>query len=144
MEPALLGIVLDSSVLIAAERRGLTADQAIESVRAAVVAVPIVLCVLTIAEIGHGIYRTNTPRMRDNRRAFLDDLKLTVPIHPVTELTAEFIARIGGEQAARGINLPLADLIIAACALELGYAVATANLRDFSRVPGLTVIPINT
>ena len=58
--------------------------------------------------------------------AFLDDLRATIPIHPVTERTAEIIARVGGEQAAKGINLPLADLIIGACALELGYAMRSA------------------
>jgi predicted nucleic acid-binding protein len=56
----------------------------------------------------------------------------TVPIHPLTESTAEIIARIGGAQAAHGINLPLADLMIGACALELGYAVGTSNAHDFS------------
>lgn len=39
------------------------------------------------------------------------------------------------------ITLPFGDLIIGACALEIGYAVAR-NLRDFGRIPGLTVIPI--
>jgi predicted nucleic acid-binding protein len=47
-------------------------------------------------------------------------LKATAPIHAVTEATAEIVARIGGEQAARGVSLPLGDLIIGACALELG------------------------
>jgi predicted nucleic acid-binding protein len=94
---------------------------------------------VTIAEVGHGIYRANTPELRDRRRAFLDELKATVPIHPVTEATAEIVARIGGEQAARGIILPLADLLIGACALELGYSVGTNNLRDFGRIPGLHV-----
>jgi predicted nucleic acid-binding protein len=44
-----------------------------------------------------------------------------------------------GEQAAKGVNLPLADLIIRACAMELGYAIATSNMRDFTRIPGLVV-----
>ena len=96
MEPALLGLVLDSSVLIAAERRKLTPAQAIESVLKTVGEVPIMLCSVTIAEIGHGIYRANTSEIRNRRRAFLDELKATVPIHPVTAATAEIIARIGG------------------------------------------------
>ncbi len=130
MESALLGLVLDSSILITAERRKLRPDQAIETVQKAVGEIPIVLCAVTVAEIGHGIYRANTPELRQRRRAFLDELKATVPIHPVTEATAEIIARIGGEEAAKGINLPLGDLIIGACALELKYAVGTGNLRD--------------
>ena len=142
MEPALLGVVLDSSVLIAAERRNLTPAQVLESVSKIVGEVPIVLCPMTVAEIGHGIYRANTPQVRSRRRTFLDELKATVPICLITEATAEIIAQIGGEQAAKGVNLPLADLIIGACALELGYAVGTSNWRDFSRIPGLNVIQL--
>jgi len=132
--------VLDSSVLIAAERRNFTPAQAVESVQRNVGEIPIVLCALTIAEIGHGIYRARTEDLRQRRRAFLDELKATVPVHPVTDATAEIIARIGGEQASLGINLPLGDLIIGAAAVELGYAVATGNRRDFSRIPGLRVV----
>jgi predicted nucleic acid-binding protein len=142
MDPTLLGVVLDSSVLIAAERRRLTPAQAIQSVQQNVGEVPIVLCALTVAEIGHGIYRATTEEMRSQRRAFLDELKATVPVPSVTGATAEIIARIGGEQAAKGINLPLADLIIGATAVELGYAVATSNLRDFCRIAGLHVVQL--
>jgi len=140
MESALLGLVLDSSILITAERRKLKPGEAIESVQKAVGRIPVILCPISVAEIGHGIYRAITPEMRQRRRAFLDELKATVPIHPVTDITAEIIGRIGGEEAAKGVNFPLADLIIGACALELGYAVGTGNLRDFSRIPGLTVV----
>ncbi len=140
MESPLLGIVLDSSILIAAERRKLRPDQVIEIVQKEIGEVPIVLCSLTVAEIGHGIYRANTPEARNQRRTFLDELKATVPIHPVTEATAEIVARIGGQQAVKGINLPLADLLIGACALELGYAIGTSNKRDFKRIPGLDII----
>jgi predicted nucleic acid-binding protein len=140
MESALLGLVLDSSVLIAAERRKLTAAEAIESVRRVVGEVPIVLSALTVAEIGHGIYRANNAEIRERRRLFLDELKATVPCHPVTDATAEIIARVGGEQASKGITVPMSDLIIGSCALELGYSIGTHNLRDFNRMPGLSVI----
>lgn len=135
MESAILGLVLDSTVVIAAERRKLTLDQVIETVQRRVGDIPIVLCSLTIAEVGHGIYRANTSEIRNRRRAFLDELKTAVPIYPVTEATAEIVARIGGEEAAKGIQLPLGDLIIGACALELGYAVGTGNLRVLAASP---------
>ena len=50
MESAILGIVLDSSVLIAAERRKLTAAQTIEDVVNKVGAVPDILSALTVAD----------------------------------------------------------------------------------------------
>jgi len=43
MESAILGVVLDSSVLIAAERRKLIASEAIENVKQSVGEVPLVL-----------------------------------------------------------------------------------------------------
>jgi tRNA(fMet)-specific endonuclease VapC len=139
MESVLLGVVLDSSVLVAAERKNQTTPEVIRSLRETIGDVPVVICALTVAELGHGIYRADTPQRAQQRRQFLEELKSHIPIHPVTAPTAEIVARIGGEQAAKGVNLPLADLIIGACAIELGYAIATSNLRDFSRIPGLAV-----
>jgi predicted nucleic acid-binding protein len=140
MESAVLGIVLDSSVLVAAERQKLTTPEAIKKIREAVREVPIVICALTVAELGHGIYRADTPERSRQRRQFLDELKAQVPIHPITESTGEIIARVSAEEAARGITIPMADLIIGACALELGYSIATGNVRDFGRIPGLNLI----
>jgi len=139
MDAALLGIVLDSS---AAERRKLAPAEVVESVQEIAGELPMILCAISVTEIAHGIYRANTEDLRNRRRAFLDELKATVPIHPITAATAELIAKIGGEQAAHGTNLPLADLIIGASAIELGYAVATSNLRDFRRIPGLRVVQL--
>ena len=142
MEPATLGLVLDSSVLIAAERAKLTTPEVIKNIRASVGEIPISIGALTVAELAHGIYRARSAERSRQRRQFIDELKAQITIHPITEATAELIARIGGEQAARGINLPLADLIIGASAIELGYAVATSNLRDFRRIPGLHVVQL--
>ncbi len=142
MESALLGVVLDSSVLIGAERKRLTTPEVIRSIRQAIGDVPIVISALTVAELGHGIYRADTPQRAVQRRQFLEELKAHIPIHPLTATTAEIVARIGGEQAANGVNLPPADLIIGACAIELGYAIATNNLRDFGRIPGLVAMQI--
>ena len=142
MEPAVLGLVLDSSVLVAAERKKLTTPEVIRKVREAAGDVTIVISSLTVAELAHGIYRADSPERARMRRQFLDEMKAHVPVHPVTESTAEIIGRIGAEQAAKGINLPLADLIIGACALELGYAVGTSNIRDFNRIPDLSIIQL--
>ena len=118
MDAALLGIVLDSS---AAERRKLAPAEVVESVQEIAGELPMILCAISVAEIAHGIYRANTEDLRNRRRAFLDELKATVPIHPITAATAELIAKIGGEQAAQQLDLqvgmrvgrqPLGELLV--------------------------------
>ena len=139
MESALLGLILDSSVIIEAEREGQTVEQLLEQVKSSVGEVEIAICSVTVAELVHGVYRANTREIRQRRRAFIDELKRHVPVHPVTDETGEIIGRISGEQAAKGIKIPFDDLAVGASALEQGYAVATLNLRHFQMIPGLVV-----
>ena len=96
---------------------------------------------VTLAELVHGVSRANTPEIRVARRAFIDEVKKHVPVHPVTDSTAEISGQISGEQAAKGITLPADDLLIGASALEQGYAVATLNIRHFQKIPGLQIVP---
>lgn len=139
MESTLLGLILDSSVIIEAERKGHSVEQLLEHLKERFGEVEIALCPVTVAELVHGVYRANTPPIRERRRAFIDELKRHVPVHPVTEETAEIVGQISGEQAAKGIRLPFDDLAIGATALEQSYAVATLNVRHFERIPGLVV-----
>ena len=139
MESALLGLILDSSVIIEAEREGQTVEQLLEQVKSSVGEVEIAICSVTVAELVHGVYRASTGKIRQRRRAFIDELKRHVPVHPVTDETGEIIGRISGEQAAKGIKIPFDDLAVGASALEQGYAVATLNLRHFQMIPGLVV-----
>jgi predicted nucleic acid-binding protein len=139
MGPALLGLILDSSVIIEAERKGHSVEQLLEYVQQLFGEVEIALSPVTVAELVHGVYRSNTPQIRERRRAFIDELKRHVPVHPVTDETAEIVGQISGEQAAKGIKLPFDDLAIGTAALEQGYAVATLNVRHFEKIPGLVV-----
>ena len=139
MESALLGLILDSSVIVEAERKGQTVEQLLEQVKGSVGEVEIAICSVTVAELVHGVYRANTREIRQRRRAFIDELKRHVPVHPVTDETGEIIGRISGKQAAKGIKIPFDDLAVGASALEQGYAVATLNLRHFRMIPGLVV-----
>ena len=139
MESTLLGLVLDSSIVIDGERKGQTVEQLLEQVKERIGEVEIAICSVTLAELVHGVYRANTREIRERRRAFIDELKRHVPVHPVTAETGEIMGRIGGEQAAQGIKIPFDDLAIGAAAIEQGYAVATLNLRHFRVIPDLDV-----
>ena len=142
MEPSLLGLILDSSIIIAAERKRQTVEELLTSIGHAFGEVEIAISAVTLAELVHGVARANTPEIRRSRRSFIDELKRHVPVHPVTDSTAEIAGQISGEQGAKGITLPADDLLIGASAIEQGYAVATLNTRRFQMIPGLRVLSI--
>jgi predicted nucleic acid-binding protein len=142
VEPASVGIILDSSIIIAAERRGHTVREILEQVKAAQGEIELGLSVVTIAELVHGAYRTKTQAQQQRRLEFIDRLSNDLPMHPVTLAIARLAGRIEGQQEAMGIQFAFEDLLIGATALHLGYEVATLNLRDFKRIPGLPVIQL--
>jgi tRNA(fMet)-specific endonuclease VapC len=142
MEAPCLGIILNSSVVVDAERQHLNVAQFLKEVALRLGDIEIALCCITVAELAHGIHRADNSDRRKRRRAFLDGLKAAVPVYPIGDGTAELVGKIGAECATTGVSIPFDDLLIAACAMELGYAVATRNLRHFQMIPGLTVLSL--
>ncbi len=136
-----MGLILDSSVLIAAERKGRNARQALTEIAQRVSGEDVAISVVTLTELAHGAFRANTPERKSMRRQFLNELMAALPVHPVTTSVALRAGQIDGENTAIGIRLALADLLIGTTALELGYRVATSNLRHFKMVPGLEILP---
>jgi tRNA(fMet)-specific endonuclease VapC len=137
-----VGVILDSSVIIAAERRGHTVRQILEHVRAVHGEIEIGLSVVTIAELIHGAYRAKTQHQQNQRLEFIERLSSDVPVYPVTLDVARLVGRIEGQQEAKGVQFAFEDLLIGATALRLGYSIATLNRRDFERVPGLVVVQL--
>jgi len=123
-----MGLILDSSVVVAAERRGHSVPQILEQIRSTYGEVDVALSVVTIAELVHGAYRAKA-----------DADCLDVPVHPVTLEMARTIGRIEGEQAAKGIALAFEDLAIGVTALELGFGLATLNLGHFQMISSLKI-----
>ena len=142
MESAVLGVILDSSVVIEAERQHLNVAQFLKQISQTIGEREAALSSITVAELVHGIYRANTEERRVRRRAFLDDLKAAVPVYPITDNAAELAGKLSGESAAEGVTIPFDDLLIGACALERGYAVATRNQRHFQEILGLNLIAL--
>jgi len=137
-----MGLVLDSSVLIAGERRKDSVREILKRLRAAHGEVDCALSVVTIVELTHGIYRAKSDADRERRRAFSEELRRDMAVHPLTVEIAELAGRIEGEQAARGVSIAFEDLLIGATALHLSYGIATLNARDFQKIPGLSVIQL--
>jgi tRNA(fMet)-specific endonuclease VapC len=137
-----LGLILDSSILVAVERRGHTVSEILEQIRAVTGQTELGLSVITIAELVHGAYRARDDRYRAGKLAFIDELSRDLPIYPLGLETARSIGRIEGQLAASGISLAFEDLAIGVTALELGYAIATLNPRHFQLIPGLQVVSL--
>ena len=137
-----MGLILDSSLLIAAERQGKNARQMLSALAAAGGDTDVAISVVTLLELAHGAARADVPTRRATRLQFIQELLTAVPVHPVTVAIALRAGRIDGENQAKGIRLSLADLLIGVTALELGYSVATSNLRHFQMVPGINVVAL--
>jgi predicted nucleic acid-binding protein len=135
-----VGLILDSSVVIAAERRGHTVRQVLEQFRSDYGETEIGLSVVTIVELIHGVQRAGTEERRQRRQAFVDELIRDVPVHPISIETARLAGRIEGDRAAQGVTIPFEDLLIAATALQLGFEVVTGNIRHFEQIPGLNIV----
>jgi len=137
-----MGLILDSSLLVAAERQGKNARQMLADIAREVGETEVAISVVTLVELAHGAARAGTPERKAKRQQFTQELVTALPIHSVTASVALRAGQIDGENQARGIRIPLSDLLIGVTALELGFSVATANVRHFRLVPGLSVVQL--
>ena len=134
-----MGLILDTSAIVTAERRGRSVPQILAQVREAWGETEIGLSAVTLAELVHGSQRAKLEAQRQRRNAFVEELMATVTVHPVTAEIARLAGTISGQEAARGVNLPFEDLLIGATALQLGFEVVTEDARHFQMIPNLVV-----
>ncbi|MDQ6739722.1 MAG: PIN domain-containing protein [Actinomycetota bacterium] len=125
-------LILDTSVLIAAERGRL--DLAAAAGDDADATVPAIV----IAEYLTGVRLSATDAQRTARREFLDRALQALPIENYTRRVAvrhsELLAHVHRSGAPRGAH----DLIIAATALATGRTVLTTDARaGFDQLPGV-------
>jgi tRNA(fMet)-specific endonuclease VapC len=131
-----MGIVVDSSIFIAAERGrfdwiGFHAELGKE---------PLYLSVVTLAELLHGAERAETPQRRATRRQFVREIEASYPLLTFGRGEAEEYAALWAELSARGNLIGTHDLLIAAIARRSGFRVATLNGGEFRRVPKLGIV----
>ena len=137
-----MGLILDSSVVIAAERRGATVEKLIEHVVSVAGDQDAALTSVGLTELIHGIYRAHTSELKQRRQAFMEGLLRDFTVYPYTKETALLAGRIDGEQQSQGVTISFGDLLIGATALSLGFSILTVNARHFRLIPKLTVVAI--
>ncbi len=135
-----MGLILDTSILIASERRGGSIEAILRRLRTEQGETDIALSAVSVVELTHGIYRARTEADRERRRAFAESAFQGLTVYPMTLEIAQRAGRIEGEEAAKGNVIAFEDLVIGATALHLGFDVATLNVKHFQRIPGLRVV----
>ncbi|HUL74885.1 MAG TPA: PIN domain-containing protein [Vicinamibacterales bacterium] len=124
-----MGVILDTSVLIAAERGDLDLRKARDDEEVALAAV-------TAHELWRGVARLPAGVSRVRAERWLEALLDLVPVVPYDHEIARVHAALWADLARRGLALGPYDQMIAATALHLDFSLATRD-RAFARVPGL-------
>lgn len=130
-----MGVLIDTSVLIGQERGRLDlesrlADRGDEG---------FFLSVVTASELLHGIHRAGDPAIRARRSAFVESILARFPLLQIDLATARVHAQIGADLMASGTLVGPNDLWLAATCIAHGLSIATGNVRELRRVPGLRV-----
>lgn len=132
-----MGVIVDTSVLIAAERGTFDMAAYLEALGEESVA----LGAISASELLHGVERARAA-VRAARSSFVEGVLANVPVLPFGLAEARVHARLWAVFAAEGRMIGPHDLQIAATAVATGSTVATLNAAEFRRVPGLNLAAV--
>jgi len=97
------------------------------------------LSVVTASELLHGVHRAADAGVRARRSALVEAILERFPLLAIDLATARAHARLWADLASAGTLIGPHDLWLAAACLAHGLSLATANTREFDRVPALSV-----
>lgn len=134
-----MGLVLDSSVLIASEKVQLNLTFLLQKEAADQ---QVVIAAITASELLHGYERAPAGQRKDQRKQFVEEILDTIPVLPFNLDIAREHARLWARLATSGELIGAHDLLIAATSLKMDYSLATLNMKEFLHVVGLKLIDI--
>ena len=135
-----MGLALDSSVLIAAERAAKPISELLAELEETHNETDIIISAVSISELEHGLHRAVTPEQNQRRRDYLETIYAAIPIQPFTKEMGQLAGKIDAEARRASNVIPFSDLLIGVTALHFGYAIGTRNERHFKMIPDLKVI----
>ena len=130
-----MGVILDTSLLIEAERQKAEIDKFTENREEEIFGISVV----TVAELLHGLHRADSTKRRLKRSAYVEKIIELFPIYAFETSIARIYAELWSDLSKKGIQIGAHDLIIGSTALSLGFSVATRNMRHFERIEGLKI-----
>jgi predicted nucleic acid-binding protein len=134
-----MGLVIDTSALVALERSGGSwSDRLPADEQASVPAI-------VYAELLVGVHLADHPRRAAGRRAKIEALLSVAPVVEFGPAVAERWADLYARLSRDGRLIPANDLAVAATALELGFGVLVGPRDEahFRQVPGLRVVALS-
>ncbi len=130
-----MGLVLDTTALIALERSSVSLEQALGENAA----VPAVIPAIVYAELQVGVLLADTETRAQGRRARIDAIVSRCPVVDFDRAVAERWAALFTELSRGGRMIPANDLAVAATARHLDYdlLIGPDGEEHFARVEGL-------
>ncbi|MGH9172190.1 MAG: PIN domain-containing protein [Acidimicrobiales bacterium] len=130
-----MAVLIDTSVLVAAERGGIELERVFDPNQQYAVSA------VSAAELLYGVHRA-VGRRAQLRSAYVEGLLAEVPILPVDLLVARAYARASAALARAGTRVDANDLWIGATAIANDLTVLSLD-GDFDRIPGVTRAPVD-
>jgi tRNA(fMet)-specific endonuclease VapC len=91
--------------------------------------------VIVAAELRYGAAKSSSKRLLDR----IDLILSALEVLPMEVPTDRHYGNIRHHLTRQGMPIGPNDMLIAAHALSVGLTIVTANIKEFSRVPGLNV-----
>lgn len=130
-----MGVLIDTSVLIASERGRFAVEQRLAGRENE----EFFVSIISASELLHGVHRAKSSDVRARRSAFVEAVLSRFPLLPVDLRTARTHSQLWAEFASAGKMIGPHDLWIAAACIAHGLTLVTGNAREFARVPGLVI-----
>jgi tRNA(fMet)-specific endonuclease VapC len=89
---------------------------------------------MTVGELYYGAAKSKDP---DENGSLVEAFLLTVDVSFPTVRTMRLFGEVKARLSLDGLNLPDADLLIAASALETNSMLVTGNARHFEKIAGV-------
>jgi tRNA(fMet)-specific endonuclease VapC len=131
-----MAVIVDTTVFVAFERAGEEVD--LSPWKAAD---DVFISAVTVSELLLGVHRADTNSRRAKRAAFVEAILAHITVLDFTMEVARVHAGLHAELMRQGQLIGAHDLMIAATAVHRGASLLTDNVGEFSRIPGLQVVP---
>lgn len=130
-----MGVIFDTSVLIAIERGSLDIEGLVKGKENEAFGIS----AITVSELLHGVHRADSEKRRLKREAYVEKVIETFPVYPFDLSAARIYARIWAYLTKRGVTIGAHDFMIASTAISFGFSVMTSDMRDYGKIKGLKV-----